>query len=98
MYISNLATYLRVELATTVEITKWCTLLYIAMYFVIFQSQTGDNVEFTWQASVGKHKGYIPLHFLKENCYSNETLKTNGKSDRMTVAKMVSHVLYYSLL
>ena len=68
----------------------------VTCMYHVFQSPTGDNVEFIWQASVGKHKGFIPQQFLKENRYSNETVKRNGKesrSNKMMVAKMVGHVL-----
>ena len=48
-------------------------------------------MELTWQARVGEHKGFIPLQFLKENCYSDETVKRRNK-DEIVTDKMVCHV------
>ena len=51
-------------------------------------------MELTWQARVGEHKGFIPLQFLKENCYSDEIVKRRNKSrfDEIVTAKMVGYV------
>lgn len=43
---------------------------------------TGDNVELTWHTSVGEHKGYVPLQFLKENRYSDEILMKKRRQSR----------------
>ena len=51
-------------------------------------------MELTWRIGVEEHKGYIPLQFLKENHYSDETLTDSKQSrhDEMVTAKMVGHV------
>ena len=56
---------------------------------------TGDNMELTWQTSVGEHKGYIPLQFLKENRYSDEIIMTKrrqSRPDKMVATEVFSYV------
>ena len=53
-------------------------------------------MELTWHTSAGEHRGFVPLQFLKENCYSDEIIKRNGKKIRpneVAAAKMVGYVL-----
>ena len=51
-------------------------------------------MELTWRTSAGEHKGFVPLQFLKENCYSDEVTKRKKfRPDEMVAAKMVGHVL-----
>lgn len=56
---------------------------------------SGDNVELTWSADAGEHRGYVPLPFLKEHRYSDEILKRanqQSRPDKNMSAKMVGCV------
>ena len=57
-------------------------------------------MELTWHIDVDEHKGYIPLQFLKENHYSDETLMSDNKQskrDEVATAKMVCRIYkFYS--
>ena len=50
----------------------------------------GDNVKFTWLSDNGEHEGYIPLQWLKQNCYSEEVLEKKRKAAQPTVAPKVT--------
>ena len=50
---------------------------------------TGDNVNFTWVSDNGEHEGLISLQWLKQNCYSEETLDKKRMDAKPTVAPKV---------
>ena len=57
-------------------------------------------MELVWQADVGEHKGYIPLQFLKENHYSDETIRRdskNSKPNKTVSAKVVGLVSFCAI-
>ena len=53
------------------------------------ECHTDDNVNFTWVSDNGEHEGFIPLQWLKQNCYSEETLDKKRKAAKPTVASKV---------
>ena len=50
---------------------------------------TDDNVNFTWVSDNSEHEGFIPLQWLKQNCYSEETLNKKREAAKPTVAPKV---------
>ena len=49
-----------------------------------------DVVKLTWLSDNGEHEGFIPLQWLKQNCYSKETLDKKRKGAEPKVAPKVT--------
>lgn len=61
-------------------------------------TNVGDNVSFTWLSDNGVHEGFIPLQWLKQNCYSEEALDKKKRGAQPTVAPKVTITLDNLLL
>ena len=48
-----------------------------------------DVVRLTWLSDNGKHEGFIPLRWLKQNCYSKEALDKKRKGAEPKAAPKV---------
>ena len=49
-----------------------------------------DVVRLTWLSDNGEHEGFIPLQWLKQNCYSKEALDKKRKGAEPKAAPKVT--------